>query len=207
MNKINDFLIDDEEMRSLQQLKSNVIKHSHKLPYYKVGRIIEVNDKMQKISYKLEKPIGIWKEFPQFKPELTPDQMLTLGVFEGKYLNVCYGEFPREWFLSAIENKSLSILKPNIQKNFFKVKSRQPLDVWKENGWISDVDPRGFFQWYCRFYLGRRSDDDRRQIKRWLNFGLRHGAQVKKNCKQNDYECRPRQRQGLLQWAYDSRNY
>lgn len=166
---------------------------------YSKGSVIHVSDKMQKhYSYTLTAPYGRIHD-PSFKPELTPCQMLRLGVFEGKYLNDCRDEFPKEWYNTS----RLSPDKADPSLNCFGVKSRQPLGVWREKGWILDPDPRGWFQWYCRYYMGRRIPEvDAVQIKRWKAF-QRHRAQVVKNCKKGDLACRPRQRQALLQWAYD----
>lgn len=161
--------------------------------------MIIVNDKMQQnYRYKLSAPEG--KFFASdFKPELTPKQMLELGVFEGHYLNDCINEFPKEWFLNA----KLSINKPDISCNCFKIKSRQSLKIWQQKGWIYEPDPRGWFQWYCRYYSGRRIPNiDSIQIKRWKAF-KRHRAQIIKNCTLLDFECRKKQRQTLLQWAYN----
>tara|TARA_B100001123_G_C15286040_1_gene1015666 strand:- start:384 stop:857 length:474 start_codon:yes stop_codon:yes gene_type:complete len=135
-----------------------------------------------------------------FKPELTPKEMLDLGVFGGKYMTDCTDEFPKDWFTKA----KLCSEFHNPACNFFGINASQPLSVWKEKGWIYHEDPRGWFQWYCRYYMGRRSDDDQRQTKRWKAF-KRHASQVKKNCKKGDFNCRPKQRQALLNWAYDSR--
>lgn len=158
-----------------------------------------VNDKMQTgYEYGYAAPMG--KNFaPDFKPELTPQDMLELGVFEGHYLNDCQNEFPKAWFKKA----RLSIEKPDISCNCFKIKSRQPLFVWQQKGWIYGPDVRGWFQWYCRYYMGRRvAPIDAIQIKRWRAF-RRHLAQLEKNCLPCDWGCRPRQRQALLQWAYN----
>lgn len=162
------------------------------------GRIVEVNDCFQRdYRYVLTAPMGAGLA-DEFRPAFSPMEMLKMGVFEGKYMNDCTGEFPADWF----EEARLSDV-PNVEMNFLGVKSRQPLSVWKQKGWIIEPDPRGWFQWYCRYYMGRRIDAvDRVQIKRWKNFG-RHAAQVRKNCRSGDIFCRPRQRQGLLQWAYD----
>ncbi len=162
-------------------------------------RII-VNDKMQRgYSYVLTEPVG--KNFdPGFEPELTPKQMLELGVFGGKYMTDCKDEFPRSWFLNA----KLSPEGKNPSLNYFKIDASQPLSLWRKNGWIHDMDPRGWFQWYCRYYMGRRSTDDERQIKRWKAM-KRHIAQLRNNCRPRDLSCRRRQRQALLHWAYDSR--
>lgn len=161
--------------------------------------MIFVNDKMQKnYAYELSEPMG--KNFdPDFKPELSPKQMLELGVFEGHYLTDCQNEFPKDWF----KNAKLDIKKANIECNYFKVKSRQPLSVWQQKGWIITPDVRGWFQWYCRYYIGRRIENiDTIQINRWKAF-KRHKAQIEQNCMMFDFNCRKRQRQALLQWAYN----
>jgi hypothetical protein len=165
---------------------------------------ITVHNQMQDgYTYELIEPAG--KNFdPEFKPDLTPKEMLELGVFGGNYLQDCTDEFPADWFKNA-KLQSIDLDKPNPELNFFKVNASQPLSVWKKKGWINDVDPRGWFEWYCRYYQGRRIDDeDKRQIKRWKAIS-RHVAQVIKNCRKGDYNCRRRQRQALLHWAYDSR--
>jgi hypothetical protein len=163
-------------------------------------RWIEVNDRMQRgYRYELTAPEGA--DFaPGFLPELTPLEMLELGVFGGKYLTDCQAEFPVEWFADA----QLSPLGLRKSLNYFGVIASQPLAEWRRKGWLHADDPRGWFQWYCRYFLGRRHEDDARQIKRWRNFA-RHAAQVRRNCEPGDPFCRPRQRQALLQWAYDSR--
>lgn len=162
--------------------------------------LVVVHDLMQdKYIYTLSEPIG--KNFyPDFKPELTPHEMLALGVFGGVYMRDCTQEFPSEWFTHA----KLAKDKKDISINFFKVDASQSLTIWKEKGWIHPDDPRGWFQWYCRYYMGRRFEDDERQIKRWKAI-RRHVSQLQKYCMSGDFSCRPRQRQALLHWAYDSR--
>lgn len=164
-------------------------------------KTIVVYDKMQKgYRYVCTEPMG--KHFdPQFKPELTPKQMLMLGVFGGKYMTDCQKEFPKSWFTHA----KLSPDKSDANLNFFKVRASQSLCEWKKHGWIYKDDPRGWFQWYCRYYMGRRiPNEDARQIGRWKRI-RRHILQLKKHCKKGDIQCRPLQRQALLHWAYDSR--
>jgi len=163
-----------------------------------VGETIHVNDRMQSgYSYELTAPEG--GGFAEaFTPAFTPAQMLELGVFEGKYCNDCREEFPASWFASA---RLSDVADPTL--NCFGIKSRQSLAVWREKGWIIGPDPRGWFQWYCRYYRGRRLPAvDARQIGRWRAFA-RHAAQIRANCAPHDLNCRPRQRQALLQWAYD----
>ncbi|MGB0507525.1 MAG: hypothetical protein ACPGGK_15145 [Pikeienuella sp.] len=163
-----------------------------------VGHVITVSDRMQSgYRYRLDSAIGA--EFDhEFLPAYSPKEMLQMGVFEGKYLNDCTGEFPADWYEGA---KIAAV--PDEKLNCFRVKSRQPLSVWQEKGWIYGPDPRGWFQWYCRYYLGRRLPEiDRIQIKRWKGFA-RHAGQIRANCEPGDVFCRPRQRQGLLQWSYD----
>jgi hypothetical protein len=159
-----------------------------------------VSDTMQRnYRYELVAPIG--RRFdPEFAPELTPKQMLTLGVFCGKYMTDCRSEFPPSWFSEA----KLAPEKPDCTLNYFGVAASQPLAVWRAKGWIHSQDPRGWFQWYCRYHMGRRTEDDMRQIKRWKAM-RRHVTQIEKHCEPGDPHCRPRQRQALLHWAYDSR--
>ena len=161
---------------------------------------IVVNDDMQKkYVYYLTEPVG--KNFdPQFTPDLTPKQMLKLGVFGGKYLGDCQREFPKDWFRGVEFSPEFH----NAQLNYFKINASQSLAEWQRRGWIYHEDPRGWFQWYCRYYMGRRCRDDARQIRRWRAI-RRHVTQIRKNCRKGDFSCRPRQRQAVLHWAYDSR--
>jgi hypothetical protein len=135
-----------------------------------------------------------------FEPGLTPQQMLKMGVFGGKYMTDCNKEFPEEWFAEA----KLCHEFHDPKLNFFGVNASQPLSVWREKGWIYHEDPRGWFQWYCRYYMGRRCPDDERQVGRWQAM-KRHVAQIRKHCASGELECRLKQRQALLNWAYDSR--
>ena len=133
-----------------------------------------------------------------FKPELTPKKMLELGVFGGSYFGSKIKEFPPSWFTNAKLSKTF-----DINNNRFKVKSGLSREHWIEKGWIFKEDPLGWFQWYCRFCNGRRIHHiDEIQIKRWKNF-RRHVLAIKKNCEKNDLGCRRRQRQAILQWAYN----
>jgi hypothetical protein len=162
---------------------------------------IVVNDKMQRgYRYVLTEPAG--RNFAEgFEPELTPAEMLALGVFGGKYMTDCRDEFPASWFVKA----KLSPEEKNPSLNFFGVDASLSLAEWQRRGWIHSEDPRGWFQWYCRYYRGRRlPDEDAWQIGRWKAM-RRHVAQIRKNCFAGDLACRQRQRQALLHWAYDSR--
>ena len=137
----------------------------------------------------------------EFRPQLSPKEMLKLGVFGGKYMSDCTEEFPVDWFEKA--KLCSEIHDPKL--NYFGVNASQTLAEWRRKGWIYKEDPRGWFQWYCRYYMGRRCPDDERQIKRWKSMS-RHMGQITKNCRYLDLDCRPRQRQALLHWAYDTRN-
>ena len=185
----------------------------HKLTWYKPGKIIYVNDKMQNnYSYQLTCKPG--KNFDSlFTPYLSPSSMLKYGVFEGKYLNDCVKEFPIEWYKNAKISKNA-----DENMNLFKIKSRLSLQNWRSRGWIpittGDKDVRGWFQWYCRYWLGRRdSNVDHIQIARWRSF-IRHQGQILSSLKKipkNErpktrkqlLNHRPKQRQALLQWAYN----
>ena len=199
----------------MQDLKK-LIKKARPASWFGKGKIINVDDKMQSgYSYELEENPG--EGFAdQFEPDYTPAEMLAEGVFEGKYLNDCVLEFPREWFEDALDK--LSPVRSNPSLNAFQIKSRKPLEHWKAKGWIpcvdDDPDVRGWFQWYCRYYMGRRIPTvDKRQIGRWRSF-RRHAGQVRASYKRMEPSDRPttkeekmqhraKQRQGLLQWAYD----
>ncbi len=162
---------------------------------------ITVNDKMQRgYEYFLTEPEG--KNFdPRFTPDLTPKEMLALGIFGGKYMTDCRDEFPADWYAHA----KLSPAFADKTLNCFGVLASQPLSVWRKKGWIHPADPRGWFQWYCRYYRGRRlGEEDERQIRRWLAI-KRHITQIVRNCAKGDLSCRRRQRQAVLHWAYDSR--
>jgi len=165
-------------------------------------RRVVVNDLMQQgYEYWLTEPVG--RNFhPDFKPDLTPQEMLEMGVFGGKYMTDCRDEFPAEWF----EHARLNPDRHDADLNFFGINASKPLSYWRAKGWIHADDPRGWFQWYSRYYMGRRCEDDERQIKRWLAM-TRHIAQIKKNCPPGNLNCRRKQRQALLHWAYDSRKF
>jgi len=164
----------------------------------KIGDVISVHDTMQSsYEYILSARYGDVQS-AQFKPHFSPREMLEMGVFEGKYCNDCADEFPKAWFDNAKTSNC-----PDPSLNYFGLKSRQPLSVWQQKGWIFEPDPRGWFQWYCRYFVGRRlARVDDIQMKRWRGFA-RHAGQIRANCQPADIFCRPRQRQALLQWSYD----
>ena len=163
-------------------------------------RRIVVNDRMQQgYAYLLTESAGT-NFHPDFRPDLMPQEMLALGVFGGKYMTDCQDEFPATWFKGA----KLCPERHDAELNLFGVNASQTLAEWRRKGWIYYEDPRGWFQWYCRYYLGRRCADDERQIRRWRAV-RRHIAQLKKHCRMGDFDCRRKQRQALLHWAYDSR--
>ena len=149
---------------------------------------------MKKILKKKNIDKNIYKIF---KPELSPKKMLELGVFGGSYFGLNIKEYPKSWFVNAKISKNF-----DVDLNRFKVKSGLSRQHWMEKGWIFKEDPLGWFQWYCRFSNGRRIPHiDEIQIKRWKNF-RRHVLAIKKNCEPIDLNCRKKQRQAILQWAY-----
>ncbi|MBP6005934.1 hypothetical protein KA531_03495 [Candidatus Saccharibacteria bacterium] len=139
-----------------------------------------------------------------FQPDLTPQQMLELGIFGGAYFPTIPSDLPPGWFVHA---KISPAGKPIPSLNYYGVIASQSRAIWEQKGWINPIDPLGWFQWYCRYYLGRRLEiEDTRQIKRWLAI-KRHKSQIISNCIPEDQACRPKQRQALLQWAYDPRRF
>ena len=207
-----DFITKDWMLRSLKEKGKSLAEFTK-------GDTIRVKNRMvSSYTYTLAENPGTAFD-PNFTPYLSPGEMLALGVFEGKYLNDCIEEFPAEWFLGALAMDSLRPEGADISANYFGVDSRQPLGAWKKAGWVpggsvdkrfgvlsdkkKNPDERGWFQWYCRYYMGRRIPDlDAVQIGRWRAF-TRHAGQIKANCKPGDLSCRPRQRQGLLQWSHN----
>ena len=175
------------------------------------GTVVVVRNKMQKgYRYVLTEPVGTHFA-PDFKPDLTPKQLLALGVFGGVYMRDTKDEYPADWFakakLAPLETDATRKNYHDPSLNYFKVNASQPLSEWKKKGWISEHDPRGWFEWYCRYYMGRRiPEEDARQIRRWKNM-TRHVGQLYAHCRAGDEQCRPRQRQALLHWAYDSRKF
>lgn len=163
-------------------------------------RTISVNTPLQKYMYTCTEPVG--KNFHKdFRPSLTPPEMLALGIFGGNYFEGYISEFPKSWWKNAKVSLDGSYHK---ELNYFGVTASQSREVWQKKGWVHKDDPRGWFEWYCRYYLGRRHADDARQIKRWRAIS-RHIAQIAHNCMCGDETCRRRQRQAVLHWAYDSR--
>ena len=147
----------------------------------------------------LKKKVNNLDFYKIFKPELTPKKMMELGVFGGAYFGLDIKEFPKSWFMKAKISKTF-----DVNLNRFKIESGLSRKEWVDKGWIFKEDPLGWFQWYCRFKNGRRIlEVDKIQIRRWKSFGGRHKPAVKKNCEEGDLQCRRRQRQALLQWAYN----
>ena len=207
---------------TLAALHSNLAAHGRPLRTFRKGDTIRAASR-HGYSYVLDAEPGTLDA--EFRPDLTPGEMLMLGVFEGRYLNDCVREFPADWFVGALQYGRLSPEGADPARcNLFGVKSRQPLSVWQENGWAPspgrrgrsdnhyrgllgdpdrNPDERGWFQWYCRYWMGRRLPEiDAVQIRRWRSF-RRHAGAIRAGCARADLACRPRERQALLQWAYD----
>jgi hypothetical protein len=207
------------KIKTTEDMLAILVSKGKPIKSFKKGQRVMSWNKMRKgYSYILQENPGE-NMAPNFKPYATPGEMLAVGVFEGKYLNDCLLEFPAEWFLNAIQLGKLRPGEPDVSVNLFGVDSRQHLNFWVDAGWVPggtkkgqhpelsdpkvNPDERGWFQWYCRYWLGRRLPDlDRIQISRWKAF-TRHSGQIKANCTPGDLECRPRQRQGMLQWAHN----
>ena len=203
------------KIKSVEDMFEILKSKGRPLSSFKKGDTIAVWNKMEKGSYILTESPG--QGFAEgFKPYLTPGEILSLGAFGGRYLNDCLLEFPAEWFWNAGLLGKLCPAGQDISVNYFKIDSRLPLSNWKKAGWVpggkkltgkravlsnENPDVRGWFQWYCRYWMGRRLPElDALQIQRWKNF-VRHYGAVQKACG-GDLECRPRQRQALLHWAW-----
>ena len=136
-----------------------------------------------------------------FGPSYTPMEMLDEGIFEGIYTHAIEG-IPAKYksHKNVIGDKG-----PDVEINKFKVKSRQSLKEWQKKKWTTKLSPLGWWEWYIKYFEGRRDEkEDKLQISRWNSYVARHQGQIKANCKLGDLNCRPKQRQGLLQWGWDS---
>lgn len=211
------------QMKTPQDMMDILVAKGRPLASFSKGQTIYVWNKMRKgYSYELTETPGTNLAF---SPYASPGEILAAGAFEGKYLNDCLLEFPAEWFLNAIALGKLSPGKPLVEVNQFQILSRLPLGEWQKAGWVPpqkgsragknakgreilgdssrNPDERGWFQWYCRYWMGRRIPDlDAVQVARWKSFA-RHSGAIKKNCNPGALICRPRQRQALLQWAWN----
>ena len=214
---------------TVETMRSRLLQHGRPLVSFRRGDLVRGCTTMQvgrgSYSYRLEADPG---DLPaDFRPDLSPGEILMLGAFEGRYLNDCTAEFPVEWFLGGLMTGRLGPEGADAARyNLFGVGSRQPLSVWRQNGWAPssgrrgrtddhyrgllgdparNPDERGWFQWYCRYWMGRRIPElDAVQIRRWRAF-RRHAGALRGGCppwSQNEH-CRLRERQALLQWAYD----
>tara|TARA_B110000495_G_C22780176_1_gene456354 strand:+ start:267 stop:797 length:531 start_codon:yes stop_codon:yes gene_type:complete len=165
-----------------------------------------------------------FKDYPEFKPNLSPVQILKMGSFGGTYFRPIYSsvtkkhyksedvikEYPKSWFKGIDIGEMVTSPKYNKKVNKYKVKCGSDLEDWEKSGWMDKQDPYGWFQWYCRFYMGRRTDDDERQIKRWMaltgpkgRFKNRLINMIKKkDSKYDDETISPVIRQTLQHWGY-----
>ena len=167
----------------------------------------------------------IFDDYPEFRPNLSPNQILKAGSFGGTYFRPIHSKITNKnyknqhkefeklgWFKGMDIEKLITsdICRPSVNK--YKVKAGSSLKAWEDSGWIKPIDPYGWFQWYCRFYCGRRCDDDKRQIIRWNKYaGEKSGRYrrrlinmcIKEDKKFNDYSISPVIRQGLLHWGYE----
>jgi hypothetical protein len=165
----------------------------------------------------------IFPDYPQFRPNLTPSEIFQLGSFGGTYWRPIFSsiseknyknkhkKYPSQWWKSLPDNYLVSPWNEyNKNINKYKVKVGTELEFWEKKGWITKYHPYGWVQWYCDFYLGKRSPDDERQIKRWSqtagpNSRFRKWLinQIRnKNKKYNDYNISPKIRQTLQHWGY-----
>lgn len=160
----------------------------------------------------------------QFKPNRTPKRVFQMGAFGGTYFRPIYssvtgknykaGNVIREfkgWFKGMDIEKKIISEKYDKKVNKYGVKCGSSLEAWEDSGWIVEQDPYGWFQWYCRYYKGRRTSDDERQIKRWLALAGPNGRFrrrlmneiIKKKKTYDDISVSPVIRQVLLHWGYE----
>lgn len=167
-------------------------------------------------------PKIVFPDYPEFQPNMTPQQMFKIGIMGGSYFRAI--KSPKTNKIYKDQHKKYQKLLKDIPEhlyaqqdydksvNYYKVKVGTSYEYWMSKNWIrEDVDPFGWIEWYCNFYMGRRTDDDRRQIDRWLNLAGKTGRFRKQlqnkidKIGRNDQSIYPRMRQTLLHWAFDSR--
>ena len=149
-----------------------------------------------------------FKDYPEFKPNVTPRQMFELGVFGGTYFRDIYSGVNKKHYknrrkkyskhLKGIPDSKISSKTCNITLNHFKAKSGTSLRYWESKDWIDPQDPYGWVEWYINFYDGRRTEDDSRQIKRWAGIASKNGRFYKMLKRHPDSNVI---KQLLLQWA------
>ena len=152
-----------------------------------------------------------------FAPNKTLIEIIKEGAFGGTYFRDIYSSINGKWyrnswkefdFLRDIDPKLYLSNYYDVNVNKYQIKCGTSLRFWENKGWIREQDSYGWFRWYCRYYLSRRSDDDERQIARWNNIvNSFKGVIVKmiksRNAKYNDYSISPKIRQILLHWGYE----
>lgn len=203
------------------QLKGKIALYT--IPPKEPPKDIIIYNKKKRIPKKNKKGELVFNDYPDFRPNLTPKEIIQAGSFggtyfrpilsgiTGKYYKDEWKEFPLDWFKGLDKEKYLTSIVVQKEVNKYNVKTGGNLDMWESSGWITKIDPYGWFQWYCRFYLGRRTSDDKRQISRWLKTSGKNGrfrislirSIIKNKSKYNDYNIKPVIRQGLLHWGYE----
>ena len=165
----------------------------------------------------------VFKDYPDFRPNLTPSEVIKMGSFGGTYWRPIYSEVtkkkyknihlqypkswwknvPNHWMVNEFENYDKTVNKYGVQVG-------TTLEFWESKNWITKYHPYGWFHWYCDFYSGKRCPDDERQIKRWIrtagpNSRFRRmliNLIKKNNTKYNDFLISPKVRQTLQHWGY-----
>ena len=156
-------------------------------------------------------------DYPDFKPNYSPKEMISMGVFGGNYFNRKeYREMIHPEAFECDESK-YNLEEQDKKVNFFKSLAGNNRQWWEDRNLINHMyNTEGWFQWYCRFYYGRRCEDDARELKRWANFKLRHLnmyydclERSKHNTQKGlmDDSVYPRYKQSLFQWAINPKLY
>lgn len=146
-----------------------------------------------------------------FKPNVTPREMLKQGIFGHSYFGVeiLQGDMYYDELFQSFGDIDTSLYlssKYHAKGNKFKIKSGKDYQFWKDNNWMHEDDPYGWFEWYCKYYIGRRHSDDQRQIQRWLDFCGPNGRWRQRIYGMIDatgnWDVSPRIQQSLLHWGY-----
>ena len=135
---------------------------------------ITIHKARKPLPIRLDNNCWYFADFPEFQPNLSPKEILQAGSFGGTYFqdmtsrvtgdvySNAWREFPADWFEGLTISELVASPKYNKGVNKYNVACGSSVTNWEELGWVTNVDPYGWFQWYCRFFLGRRCSDDYR---------------------------------------------
>ena len=172
-----DTSVSKRKPKPISRYEDEVLRKEADRTVKKIGTIT-IYPESQLIPSKDKHGYLVFSDYPDFRPNLTPKEVMQMGSFGGTYFRVitsgvtgetyrdAWKEFPPDWFTGLNISRQVTRQDYDTAVNLYKTQCGGDLHMWESSGWITAADPFGWFQWYCRFYLGRRCSDDQRQISR-----------------------------------------